>query len=131
MIRINHSGSMPFFQNDTSYNLPSVTGSVQWNGMSKKFQVNNGTGWIDIENSINLSTIKFYNDGVFKLNSIIKNTCFLDKNSSVRKNYLADRPEKHETQQHNFPNEKIVPLRKSHSSTGILSMMVQVFTYGA
>ena len=39
-------------------------------------------------------------------------TCFLDKNSSVRNNHLADRPEKHETQQHNFPNEKIVPLRK-------------------
>jgi hypothetical protein len=55
MIKINHSGSMPFFQNDTSYNLPSVTGSVQWNGMSKKFQVSNGTGWIDIENSINLN----------------------------------------------------------------------------
>lgn len=23
MIRINHSGGVPFFQNDTSYNLPS------------------------------------------------------------------------------------------------------------
>jgi hypothetical protein len=55
MIRINHLGGVPFFQNDTSYNLPSVTGSVQWNGTNKKFQVSNGTGWIDIENSINLN----------------------------------------------------------------------------
>jgi hypothetical protein len=55
MIRINHSGGVPFFQNDTSYNLPSSTGAVQWNGMSKKFQVTNGTGWMDIENSINLN----------------------------------------------------------------------------
>jgi len=55
MIRINHSGGVPFFQNDTSYNLPSSTGAVQWNGMSKKFQVSNGTGWIDIDNSINLN----------------------------------------------------------------------------
>jgi len=55
MIRINHSGGMPFFQNDTSYNLPSSTGAVQWNGMSKKFQVSSGGSWIDIENSINLN----------------------------------------------------------------------------
>jgi hypothetical protein len=55
MIRINHSGGVPFFQNDTSYNLPSSTGAVQWNGNSKKFQVSSGTSWIDIENSINLN----------------------------------------------------------------------------
>jgi hypothetical protein len=55
MIRINHLGGLSFFQNDTSYNLPSVTGTVQWNGMSKKFQVSNGTGWMDIENSITLN----------------------------------------------------------------------------
>jgi hypothetical protein len=55
MIRINHSGGVPFFQNDTSYNLPSSTGAVQWNGNSKKFQVSSGGSWIDIENSINLN----------------------------------------------------------------------------
>jgi hypothetical protein len=55
MIRINHSGGVPFFQNDTSYNLPSSTGAVQWNGMSKKFQVSNGTAWLDIENSVTLN----------------------------------------------------------------------------
>ena len=58
MIRINHSGGVPFFQNDTSYNLPSSTGAVQWNGNSKKFQVSSGGsggGWMDIENSITLN----------------------------------------------------------------------------
>jgi len=55
MIRINHSGGVPFFQNDTSYNLPSSTGAVQWNGNSKKFQVSSGGSWVDIENSINLN----------------------------------------------------------------------------
>jgi hypothetical protein len=55
MIRINHSGGVPFFQNDTSYNLPSSTGAVQWNGNSKKFQVSSGGGWVDIENSITLN----------------------------------------------------------------------------
>lgn len=33
------------------------------------------------ENSLNSSTIKFYNDHVFKLNSEIKNNCVLDKNT--------------------------------------------------
>jgi hypothetical protein len=60
MIRINHSGGVPFFQNDTSYNLPSSTGAVQWNGNSKKFQVSSGGSWIDIENSINLNADQDY-----------------------------------------------------------------------
>jgi hypothetical protein len=55
MIRINHPGNLPFYQNDTLYNLPSVTGTVQWNGMSKKFQVSTGTSWMDIDNSVSLS----------------------------------------------------------------------------
>ena len=54
MIRINHPGNLPFYQIDSSYNLPSSTGVVQWNGNSKKFQVSNGTSWMDIDNLVNL-----------------------------------------------------------------------------
>jgi hypothetical protein len=55
MIKIVSTSNVPFFQIDTSYNLPSSTGVVQWNGNSKKFQVSNGTSWMDIDNSVNLS----------------------------------------------------------------------------
>lgn len=57
MIRIIfNSGNLPFYQNDTSYNLPSASGAVQWNGNSKKFQVSTGAGWMDIDNNINLNS---------------------------------------------------------------------------
>lgn len=42
-------------QLDNSYSLPAFTGTVQWNGALKKFQVSTGTGWQDIDNNISYS----------------------------------------------------------------------------
>lgn len=39
-------------QSDNTYSLPSYTGTVQWNGTMKKFQVSNGVGWTDIDNYV-------------------------------------------------------------------------------
>jgi hypothetical protein len=59
MIKI-YSNSPPLvYQIDNSYNLPSTTGQVRWNGSSKCFEVcdNSITGsWMRIDNSIQLSS---------------------------------------------------------------------------
>ena len=59
MIKI-YSISPPLvYQIDNSYNLPSTTGQVRWNGSSKCFEVcdNSITGsWTRIDNSIQLSS---------------------------------------------------------------------------
>jgi len=57
MIRINHSGGWPFKLR--LHTFIGFTGVVQWNGISKKFQVSNGTSWMDIDNSVNLSLSDF------------------------------------------------------------------------
>jgi nitrogenase molybdenum-iron protein alpha/beta subunit len=36
--------------------LPSYTGDVQWNGQTKQLEVNTGTSWVPIDNTINLNT---------------------------------------------------------------------------
>jgi nitrogenase molybdenum-iron protein alpha/beta subunit len=41
---------------DNSYQLPSVTGQVQWNGLTKRLEVNTGTTWMPIDNTVNLTT---------------------------------------------------------------------------
>jgi hypothetical protein len=56
MIRTTIMGYPVVYQNDNSYQLPSVTGTVQWNGNIKKFQVNNGASWMDIDNNITFSS---------------------------------------------------------------------------
>lgn len=56
MIKIQNSGYPVVFQMDNSYILPSITGAVQWNGMSKKFEVSNGSNWMAIDNSITLNS---------------------------------------------------------------------------
>lgn len=56
MIKIQSYGSSPgWYQTDTSYNLPSITGAVQWNGTNKCFEVNNGSTWQRIDNTIQIS----------------------------------------------------------------------------
>jgi hypothetical protein len=56
MININLSGdTIPFFQSLNTYNMPSMSGAVQWNGMYKHFEVSTGGGWQKIENNINLN----------------------------------------------------------------------------
>ena len=56
MIRIQSHGVIPsWYQVDTSYNLPSQTGAVQWNGNIKCFQVSNGAGWERIDNTVQVS----------------------------------------------------------------------------
>jgi hypothetical protein len=59
MIKI-YSNSPPIvYQIDNSYNLPSVTGQVRWNGMNKYFEVcDNGSAgtWHRIDNNIQLSS---------------------------------------------------------------------------
>ena len=57
MIRILHTGHPPAaYQIDRSYNLPGITGAVQWNGVNKCFEVSIGGGWQRIDN-----TVEFHN----------------------------------------------------------------------
>jgi hypothetical protein len=53
MIKIQSYGPVPsWYQVDQSYNLPSFTGAVQWNGNTKCFEVSNGTSWTRIDNTV-------------------------------------------------------------------------------
>ena len=53
MIKIQSYGTTPsWYQVDNSYNLPSITGAVQWNGTNKCFEVSNGASWMRIDNTI-------------------------------------------------------------------------------
>jgi hypothetical protein len=56
MIKIQSYGASPgWYQTDQSYNLPSITGAVQWNGNTKNFEVSNGSGWMRIDNTVQIS----------------------------------------------------------------------------
>lgn len=52
MIRTIVNGYPIIYQNDNTYSMPNYTGTVQWNGNVKKFQVSTGSGWSDIENNV-------------------------------------------------------------------------------
>lgn len=52
MIKTTVYGYPLIYQNDNTYSLPNYTGTVQWNGNIKKFQVSTGSGWADIDNSV-------------------------------------------------------------------------------
>ena len=55
MIKVQFTGSAPnMYQIDRSYNLPTITGAVQWNGQNKCFEVSTGSsgGWQRIDNTI-------------------------------------------------------------------------------
>lgn len=57
MIRIQFTGSPPnMYQIDRSYNLPGITGAVQWNGQSKCFEVSVGSTWQRIDNTVEMSS---------------------------------------------------------------------------
>lgn len=59
MIKVHFTGSTPnMYQIDRSYNLPSITGAVQWNGVNKCFEVSTGAGggWQKIDNTIEFSS---------------------------------------------------------------------------
>lgn len=57
MIKIQFSGSSPnIYQIDRSYNQPGITGAVQWNGMNKCFEVSNGSTWVKIDNTVEMSS---------------------------------------------------------------------------
>ena len=56
MIKIQSYGPVPsWYQVDNSYNLPSITGAVQWNGTNKCFEVSNGASWQRIDNTVQVS----------------------------------------------------------------------------
>jgi hypothetical protein len=56
MIKIQSYGTTPgWYQVDTSYNLPSQTGAVQWNGSTKCFEVSLGSSWQRIDNTVQVS----------------------------------------------------------------------------
>ena len=68
MIKIQSYGSNPgWYQTDTSYNLPSQTGAVQWNGTTKCFEVSTGPsgGWQRIDN-----TVQIHNSSAYDINVI-------------------------------------------------------------
>jgi hypothetical protein len=57
VIRVQFTGSPPnMYQVDRSYNQPGITGAVQWNGTSKRFEVSSGTGWTPIDNTVEFTT---------------------------------------------------------------------------
>ena len=66
MIKIQSYGPVPgWYQVDTSYNLPSTTGAVQWNGATKCFEVSMGSSWQRIDN-----TVQIQNSGAYDINVI-------------------------------------------------------------
>lgn len=54
MIKIQSYNNPLFYQVDRSYNLPGITGAVQWNGANKCFEVSTGAGWQQIDPTIEL-----------------------------------------------------------------------------
>jgi hypothetical protein len=65
MIKIQSYGSSPgWYQVDTSYNQPSITGAVQWNGNTKCFEVNNGSTWQRIDNTVQINNSSAYDINV-------------------------------------------------------------------
>jgi len=65
MIKIQSYGSTPsWYQVDTSYNLPSFTGVVQWNGNTKCFEVSTGSSWMRIDNTVQISNNNSYDINV-------------------------------------------------------------------
>lgn len=52
MIKTTLNGYPIIYQSDNTYTLPSFTGTVQWNGTLKRFQVSTGSSWIDIDNNV-------------------------------------------------------------------------------
>ena len=66
MIKIQSYGSTPgWYQVDTSYNQPSITGAVQWNGATKCFEVSTGSTWMRIDN-----TVQIHNSSTYDINVI-------------------------------------------------------------
>ena len=61
MIKIQSNGSTPgWYQIDTSYNQPSITGAVQWNGATKCLEVSTGNSWQRIDNTVEISNSSAY-----------------------------------------------------------------------
>lgn len=57
MIKIQFTGNMPgMYQVDRSHNLPGVTGAVQWNGTTKRFEVSCGGSWMAIDNTVEMNS---------------------------------------------------------------------------
>lgn len=56
MIRVNITGYPIVYQNDNTYQMPNITGAVQWNGTTKRFEVSTGYNWQPIDNNITLNT---------------------------------------------------------------------------
>lgn len=56
MIKITSYGPPVIYSNDTSYNQPNCTGAIQWNGLTKKLEVSNGSAWLPLDNTVNINT---------------------------------------------------------------------------
>lgn len=56
MIKIVNYGNPLFTAADNSYQQPTTTGAVQWNGGTKQFQVSNGHSWFAIDNQVTITT---------------------------------------------------------------------------
>lgn len=55
MINIYNTGYPIIMTGNAGY-MPSITGAVQWNGVTRKLEVSDGARWIPLENNINLHT---------------------------------------------------------------------------
>jgi hypothetical protein len=55
MIKIQFTGQSPnMYQVDRNYNMPGITGAVQWNGSMKCFEVSTGSSWQRIDNTVEM-----------------------------------------------------------------------------
>jgi len=89
MIKIQSYGSTPgWYQIDTSYNQPSITGAVQWNGATKCFEVSTGSTWQRIDN-----TVQIQNSGAYDINVIgpwvLKKMAEEEETKKLRSKYPA------------------------------------------
>lgn len=67
MIKIQSYGTTPtWYQVNTSYNQPGITGAVQWNGNTKCFEVSTGSAWQPIDNIVQIQ----HNSQAYDINII-------------------------------------------------------------
>lgn len=68
MIKIQSYGTTTptWYQVDTSYNQPSITGAVQWNGNAKCLEVSTGSNWMCIDNTVQIQ----HNSQAYDINII-------------------------------------------------------------
>ena len=73
MIKVHFTGASPnMYQIDRSYNLPAITGTVQWNGINKCLEVSTGAGWQRIDNTVEFNVNQMPTPDLWAMHSWIE-----------------------------------------------------------